>query len=381
MGDWVTAVLAPWSSNWNDGSRAYHAAVAGPANVCRRNPGYLSGDGGTFDTDFVINKDTALIDRKCKEWGTNLVQYGWGNVGYCGDGCYRDNVMCRVDSPTDAHKYSCCTDDPATGLSVDYCSVDWCKGQGKCNTWLNDTFCKKDLNMLNDPACIPFQAQHKAHISSLCAKPENFRNEACKKFCDAEVESSSEYSAACRTSASDFCKKIENFSDPECACINYDKSEDYTSHIKKFATMANVPSQCWSAPCAKATRWADVMGSIDQTATGSGRCPSQLQVCNQTMNLSDIQAQSLGSISQTCDLNSLKTVTDVTVPPASPGSSPTLGPTASPAPTPTPTSRSFFSFSSGSSGSSRPSNTVLGGGFVFFVCSLIMCAIVLLMLM
>jgi len=337
------------------------------------------GDGKLGGIGSSSGWSTGSVDSACKaRYGGNFgVNPGqpWGGGHTCGFNHCSDGY-CNIIEPREDRKLICCKDG-STSIHVHDCAHDWCPGSGKCSAYMKN-YCRTGNNMLTDPDCAKAENIDKIKMSELCSKPEHFRGDACKKFCNAEVESSSEYSAACRTSASEFCNKKENFSDPECACINYDKSDDYTSHIKKFATMANVPSQCWSAPCSKATTWSEVMGSIDQTASGSGRCPSSLQICNQTMTLSEIQAQSLGSISQTCDLNSLKTVTGVTVPPGSPGSSPTSSPTVSLGPTPT--SRSFFSFSGSSGSGSRPSSTLVGGG-VSLCFSLIMCAIALLILL
>lgn len=368
-----------WS--WNDIVAPLDDRENNRAKVCGRPPNQWWGSNASKAIPACDGNwnNADNVDRACKRdagqnTGVARGGYAWGRGdGHCSWG------FCQINEPKEEHKYACCTA-PVNSMDTSYCSVDWCEGQATCDRWLQNTHCKQGLNMLTDKACYKFQDKEKRFMSELCSKPEHFRSEGCKKFCNAEVGSSSEYSAACRTSASEFCKKKENFSDPECACINYDKSDDYTSHIKKFATMANVPSQCWSAPCSKATTWSEVMGSIDQTATGSGRCPSSLQICNQTMTLSEIQAQSLGAISQTCDLNSLKTVTGVTVPPGSPGSSPTSAPTVSLGPTPTPTSRSFFSFSGSSGSGSGSSRTLIGGG-ISLCFSLIMCAIALLILL
>jgi hypothetical protein len=371
-----------WS--WNDTKAPLSDGENNRSKVCGRPPNEYWGSNASKTNMWCNRGWTGAddVDRSCKgEYGqhTGVARGGksWGRGdGHCSWG------FCQINEPVDANKYACCTA-AVNSMNTEQCSVDWCEGKEPCNNWLGKTHCKQGLNMLTDKACYQFQDKEKRFMSDLCSKPEHFRSEGCKKFCNAEVGTNSEYAASCLKSADDFCKKKENFSDPECACINYDKTDDFISYIGKFPEMQNWSSQCWSKPCARQTDWSDIMGSINQTGTGAGKCPSQLNVCNQVMNLSDIKTQSLGSISQTCDLKNSK---DLRAPA---GSEPTVAPGSAPsgsgsgsgsAPTtPKPTSKSFSSDSDSSgSGSGSSRTTMIAGGVS--LCVLFMCLIALIIL-
>jgi hypothetical protein len=262
-------------------------------------------------------------------------------------------------------------------------------------------YCMKGTNMLTDESCTSQDVYNGQHVSDTCSDPTAFLTEPCSKFCDAQISGNLPYdgpclksyenycsipanfksqkcmnfcnqqvnssgisSSICFNGAGSYCSAKSNFYDPECACINYEGSPDYLDYIDKFSTLKGVSSQCWSAPCAKATaNWSDLMSSVNRTGTGSGVCPSQLQICDQTMNVSDIKTQSLGSISQTCDLNANKSTTNVTLPPGS-----ITPPSGSTTP---PSVASFFSrLSSGSGSTSSNTATYVGIGGLSFCSSL-----------
>lgn len=389
---WVWRVTQVGSNNdnfYNQPTYRQPIDIDAP-NVCQRKPGWLSGDKGAFLSWYVINKDPVIIDRACKKMGKNLEQQGWG--GYTGG---MDRAVCRVVEPeNDVMKRGCCIDNPSDSTNtVDYCSVDWCKGQDKCTNWLND-WCQRGTNMLTDnEACADHRDTNAPLMGRLCADPANFRSQVCKDFCNQQVNITGISSTACLTSAKSYCDAKSNFSDPECACINYDKSDDYTTNIKQFPTLTTTNYQCWGSPCGKATaNWSDLMSSINRTGTGSGICPSTLQICDQTMNLSDISAQSLGSISQTCNLSSSSsTTTNVTLPPGSVASNPAApgsfaSDPAAPGVTTSPGVTGFFSslFSStksSDSSSTTPSKTTtyIGLGGLSF-CSSLSCLLLIILL-
>ena len=308
-------------------------------------------------------------------WATNTVQgdskYLHDKV-FCTDGTNMvSDATCKVDGVFDANYASTACSDPANFIT------DPCQ-----------TYCSEQIsgNSAFAGTCLTSFAEY-------CKKPENFRSEKCKEFCNQQVNSSEISSIACFTGAGSYCDVKSNFSDPECACINYDNSDDYKTHIEKFSTLKGVPSQCWSEPCAKATaKWSDLMSSINRTGTGSGVCPSQLTVCNQIMNLSDISAQSLGDINQSCESNQSRSSTSLTLPPDSTtpspgsGSTPSTDSTAAPGVTTSPGVTGFFSslFSStksSDSSSTTPSKTTtyIGLGGLSF-CSSLSCLLLIILL-
>jgi len=381
--DWTWRVTQKGSNNDNFYNQPTHrnAIYIDAPNVCQRKPGVLSGENGAFLTWYVVNKDPPQIDQACKKMGKNLAQQGWG--GYTG---LKDRAQCRVVEPNgDAMKIACCTDNPRdTVNTVDYCSVDWCKGQDKCTNWLNGDWCQRGTNMLTD-TCVDYRDRNAPLMGRLCADPANFRSQVCQDFCNQQVVNSGDNSTACFTSAQSYCDAKSNFSDPECACINYIKSDDYTTHIKQFPTLTTTKYQCWGAPCGKATaNWSDLMTTVNtKPAVGDkGTCPPTLQICDQTMNISDVKAQKLGSIAQTCDLNSGSSTTNVTLPPGSVASAP-----AAPGVTTSPPVTGFFSslFSStksSDSSSTTPSKTTttyIGLGGLSF-CSSLSCLLLIILL-
>ncbi len=167
-------------------------------------------------------------------------------------------------------------------------------------------YCDQGDNMVEDVCVKSKEFFDSVRATDICSNPSTFSNPNCQKFCAGEIIANTTNSAACHRSAGTFCLQKENFYDPRCACINYDKTADYTDNINTFGEgLKKTNYQCWTAPCSTSGDWMELLRS-----TVVSTCPQQLQVCNQIMNLSDIKAQSLGDIKQSCNADMGKTTAD-----------------------------------------------------------------------
>lgn len=276
-------------------------------NVCGRPAGYHTGTNAAFNTaGFQMGKDYRVLDNFCASLSPNLLGFGWNNQ--LGHG---DTTVCRINEPLEANKYECCTNN-ARDSDTDHCGRDWCEGQGTCDTYMKNVYCPKDNNVAANDKCFT-RYSDKATLAGVCSKLENFKLPNCQKFCSGEITSNTDKAAVCLSTAGQYCSKPSNFYDPECACINYKSTPDYGTNIKQFKMLETTNYQCWAAACAASGDWTDLLRSTSSVAS----CPQQLTICNQIMNLSDIKAQSLGSISQSCDSNQSRSTTNVTVAPGS----------------------------------------------------------------
>lgn len=70
--------------------------------------------------------------------------------------------------------------------------------------------------------------------------------------------------------------------------------------VKKYPQLGEVGvnAQCWTSNCAGPDEWSSVMTSF------TGTCPTTVQICAQSLTVSDIAAQNIGEIGNKCSLNS-----------------------------------------------------------------------------
>jgi len=284
----------PYISPWPDSIRQ--------PNVCGFKPGPKTGDNATFNSGFSYgawNNDNGgnSVESYCKSvFGPNYGVYRefpWGNGGPGGSWGY-----CRMQGPTEANKYDCCTKDPSQ-LTTDQCGVFWCQSNvNTCKPWMTNTFCKQGTNALTNDACFNNYKDENA-IATLCSQQEHFRNPRCKTFCDAQVGANNSFAAGCKTAAGTYC--AANPSAAECTCISYQNTPDYKELIAKYSLLSTVSSQCWADVCVNnpAPSWSENLTTVP--ATGAGACPAQLSLCNQTIDLAGAKISTVGSLEQKCE--------------------------------------------------------------------------------
>lgn len=305
------------------------------------------------------------LDNKCKStYGANWGEDGWRGGGWnAGGACHESDGYCKINAAHDDLKYACCTDNPIKH-DVLHCSQNWCQGQETCTNYFKNTHCVKGDNMITDDICFSNSNYlDKAKAGEICSRIENFNLPNCKTFCANEVTGRTANAGTCLRSAGTYCALKQNFYDPECACINYNATDDFKDNIQKFSELKKTNYQCWATTCATSSDWASLHRS-----TSTVDCPQQLTICNQQMVLTDIKAQSLGSISQSCDSNQGKSTTNLTLPPG-PSSAPDPVVSSVAAAVAAATAKPAKPTKSASGSSSRLLQ--IGGGGVSFFCSIL----------
>ena len=341
-------------------------------NACGLKAGWL-GPKATFSNGIKSGdwNDPTKVDYYCKfmfgqNYSVNKGEMGpwnWGDGG----GSWG---ICQMDRPAEQNKYNCCTMDKSQ-LDTAGCSANgWCAGQQVCNDYMT-TFCKQGANaLLNDYCFNDFKNENA--IATLCSTQEHFRNPRCKTFCDAQVGSNTAFAAGCKAAAGTYC--AANPSAAECTCITYAKTPDYQKLAEKYDTLRTTSSQCWADVCVNnpAPSWSENLSTVP--ATGSGSCPQQLIICNQSVDLSSAKISSVGSLTQTCDAKQTQGSSGGGGSPApgtttpAPGSPVTTTPgTTTPAPGSPVTTPSFFS---------KYKYFIVGGGLLF----LLFCCLVVILI-
>jgi hypothetical protein len=278
-------------------------------NACGLQAGWL-GAQSTFNNGFKKGdwNNPTKVDEYCKymfgqNYSVNKGEMGAWNWGSGGSSW----GICQMDAPAEKDKYACCTMDKAS-LDTAGCSANgWCAGQQVCKDYMVNTFCKQGTNALLNDYCFKDHKNENA-IADLCSTQEHFRNPRCKTFCDAQVGSNTGFAAGCKAAAGTYC--AANPMAKECNCITFKDTDDYYDLVAKYSTLNTVSSQCWADVCVNnpVPNWSDSLSTVP--AIGSGSCPSQLVLCNQTINLSDAKISSVGSLSQTCESSTARTNID-----------------------------------------------------------------------
>jgi len=256
---------------------------------------------GELESLQVSNIDKTLIDDMnfgVPPPGARQRQYD--TMG--GGGCY--SLQCYMMVPKENNKYACCTDGKKSPLS---CGPMWCSSDtSNCGTYMKQ-YCSVGSNVITDSNCWNLFSNDLEMVNKACTNPNDlktFRDPKCQKFCSTQetVNSgkSGPYFPNCQSTAYSYCNLPANSNKPECACINYNKTDDYKSYINKFPNMINLKPQCWGPPCVQSSGvWSDVM-----TSTNQSYCPSTLQICNQTVDATQLQVGGAASLAQGCNLSS-----------------------------------------------------------------------------
>ena len=182
--------------------------------------------------------------------------------------------------------------------------------------------CQITDRIIKDNTCYgKFNGELATSISTLCNNNSTLTNTNCKKFCDNQVGSGGQFKGACKGAAASYCEDSKNKSKPECQCIAYKDTPEYKGLLAKYGqSLATVNPQCWAPACLLDT-WSDKMSSFN------GTCPNTIQICAQSLNVSELTADAVGSIGSVCNLDSNQGSTTVIT-----GATPARAP----APVPTP---------------------------------------------
>ena len=231
-----------------------------------------------------------------KGYGPNYVTYGaWGNNSGNGKGSW---FSCDMNAPNPGKEYACCT---KTNNEAKVCSNYWCPASEQCATFMKN-YCSTEANYINDSNCfILFGTDPTAasSIATLCKDSTNFKNPNCQTFCQNQVTTpGSTQVGSCFTAATQFCQS--NQADERCACINYNKTDDYKKLIETLkATTGTMPQyQCWASPCMGSSQWSSMYHS------DLSNCPTTFQACNQNVDAASIKADTIKNIGSSCNLKS-----------------------------------------------------------------------------
>ena len=268
---------AVWCSEW-DGNTDMD-------NYCRSFNGNRKG--------FKSGNSGLISDEQLKD--LNYVSAGYWGRDPSGESCddYTSIGNCRMLEPIETNKYACCTDGKSNTLQ---CGLNWCSADvSNCTAYMGG-YCAVGSRLIDDSNCYSkFSVSKASDISTLCAKPENFRKPNCKAFCENQVVTKGSYKAACLRNADTYCTIPANAGKPECVCINFNKTTEFDDYVKAFPQINDQASyQCWGKPCAGANLWGEVMTSNQKD------CPDKLQICAQAITTGDIHTTSLGAIQAKC---------------------------------------------------------------------------------
>ena len=180
--------------------------------------------------------------------------------------------------------------------------------------------CQITDRILKDDVCYgKFNGELATWISTLCSDKTRLSDKNCKRFCDNQVGSKGAFSGACKNTAGSYCADSLNKNKPECACVVYKDSKEYKDLVAKYGqSLTTVNPQCWVSPCLNDT-WSEKMRSYD------GVCPNTIQICAQTLTISQLTADAVGSIGSVCNLDSSQSSTTVltgSTPPPAPSTDP-----------------------------------------------------------
>jgi hypothetical protein len=224
-------------------------------------------------------------------------------------------MHCKRSTPNTNNQYNCCTNInvPDGGET---CGMDWYYGSDACVKYMQ-AHCAQGNNPITDAQCNkgPYTFRTDNVLATLCKQHDNFETKPCKDFCESAFTNNNNYFGGCIQTAQEIC--TSNPSDPRCACFNAPDTKEFQKFSKIFED-GKLPKelgnyQCYWKDCINANQFSDTFRQPSDALTPP--CPSA--VCIQSLNMSGITADSIGKITQACNIK-----TDPDTPPSDPDTPP-----------------------------------------------------------